>query len=46
MKNLIDLNIYKRKLKQDSLKSGNVFNLIKKLCKKMLGTIKQKSSWD
>lgn len=33
MKNRIDLNIYKRKLKQDPLISDTAFNLIKKLCK-------------
>ena len=32
MKNRIDLNIYKRKLKQDPLISDTAFNLIKKLC--------------
>ena len=33
MKNRIDLNIYKRKLKQDPLISDTAFDLIKKLCK-------------
>ena len=32
MKNRIDLNIYKRKLKQDPLISDTAFDLIKKLC--------------
>ena len=32
MKNRIDLNIYKRKLKQDPLISDTAFNLIQKLC--------------
>ena len=33
MKNRIDLNIYKKKLKQDPLISDTAFNLIKNLCK-------------
>ena len=32
MKNKIDINIYKKKLKQDPLISDTAFNLIKKLC--------------
>ena len=32
LKNCIDLNIYKKKLKQDTLISDTAFNLIKKLC--------------